>query len=448
MAVKINNTASLRKAKRWSEQDDAALCLFLKRKIKDVNVGLRESESPYERARLKEQKRRYKSMLVKVESGVYNGDLIFSEIRAAAALQAEQNVHAAPYSTMAGGKRYVGSYENMDFDYESAFRKKRYYGAGLPIILLILSIVFLAVFIMSAFIPADVMTTADENGFSLNSMFVYKLGPDTVDIEITNSENTEWPAGAFAEGYYPLEKGEVFTDAKGNTPDKVKLNADLGMTAIYISPFDIVKAWFRTPMLEKTRIDFLEDNALFQGDSYYYLCFLSGSKRDALIIQKDEDGNFDNSVIFRHIGSYGTIIFLLLSFILGVVSVVINIVRIFTYTSRRIHVVTILSLISSLFLFICPALATIEGTDIGGAFSAYFSAFTDFETFLTNAEASAGLSILMLVPVILNVVMLILPLLFKNRLKKRQTYVPLGNRRRWAIDDPLYTDEETLKELA
>ena len=82
MAVKVNNTASIRKAKRWSERDDAALCVLLKRKIKDVNVALRESDSPYERARLKEQKRHYKTMLVKVENGAYNGDILFSELQA------------------------------------------------------------------------------------------------------------------------------------------------------------------------------------------------------------------------------------------------------------------------------------------------------------------------------------------------------------------------------
>ena len=142
MAVKVHNTANIRRAQRWDERDDAALGVLLKRKIKDVTIGLRESENPYERAKLKEQKRHYKAMLRKVESGSYNGDIIFSELKASSALRAEQNLRAAGYSTMAGGKNYVNSYQAMDFDYESAFRKKRYYGVALPLLLLLLSIIF------------------------------------------------------------------------------------------------------------------------------------------------------------------------------------------------------------------------------------------------------------------------------------------------------------------
>lgn len=445
MAVKVNNTASIRKAKRWSERDDAALCTLLKRKIKDVNVALRESESPYERARLKEQKRHYKTMLVKVENGVYNGDIIFSELQAASALQSEQNVLSATLSTTKGAKRYNSSYDNMDFDYESAFRKKRYYGVGLPIFLLIFSLVFVAVFIMSAFLPVSVVSQMDANGFPLNSMFSYKLGADTVDIEIKN--DGVWPSGTFAEGYSAPDQGVPYTDGSNNTPDTVKLHADLGMTSVYISPFDIVKAWFYTPMLKKTRLDFLEDNPLFQGTSYYYLCFLSGSKEAALVIQKDEDGHFDRSVIMRHIGTYGTIMFLIISFILGIVNVIINVVRLFTYTSRRLHAVSFLSFLFSALMLISPAFATIEGTDIGGAFSAYFSALTDQAAFLANPEASAGIGLLMLLPVALSFVMMILPLFFRNRLKKRPTFVPYGNKKRSALEDPLYSDEETLRKL-
>jgi len=60
MAVKVHNTESLRKSKRWNEKDDAALCLLVKRKIRDVDVALRESESPYERSRLKSTKSHYR----------------------------------------------------------------------------------------------------------------------------------------------------------------------------------------------------------------------------------------------------------------------------------------------------------------------------------------------------------------------------------------------------
>ena len=444
MAVKVNNTANIRRAQRWNERDDAALCILLKRKIKDVKIGLRESENPYERAKLKEQKRHYKSMLRKVESGSYNGDIIFSELRAASALRAEQNLRAAGYSTMAGGKKYVNSYQAMDFDYESAFRKKRYYGAGLPLVLLLLSIIFVAIFIMSAFLPANIMETMDENGFPLDSLFVYKLGSDTLDIEIAN--DGKYPNGLYAGEEKPTN-GVKFKDALGNEPETVRLHADLGMNAIYISPFDIIKAWFRTPMLEKVRLDFLEDMSVFQGDSYYYLCFLSGNKRTALIIQRDEDGNLDRSVIFRHIGTYGLIMFLIIAFLLGIVNIPINIIRLFTYTSRRIHIITLLSFIFSALCLICPVFATVQGTEIGASFSGYFSALTDSEAFLEDSEASAGIGILFLLPAAINLLMLILPKLFRNRLKRLATFVPHGNKGRNPLDDPLYADEETLRSL-
>lgn len=445
MAVKVNNTASIRKAQRWSESDDAALCVLLKRKIKDVNVALRESNSPYERTRLKEQKRHYKTMLVKVQNGTYNGDILFSEIQASAALRAEQNVRTAAYATTAGARKYNSSYANMDFDYESAFRKKRYYGAGLPLILLILSVVMLAVFVISAFIPADVSANMADSGIPLNSLFYYKLGSDTLDIQIQNDGN--WPSGTYLEDYEPLEQGEYYVDASGNQPTMVSLYADLGMNAVYISPFDVVKAWFRTPMLEEVRLDFLEDNELFQGNSYYYYCFLSGSKSEALIIAKDEDGNFDRSVIFRHIGTYGMIMFLIITFVLTLLNVVINVIRLFTYTSRRLHAVTFLSFLSSLMMALCPAFATMEGTDVASSMTAYFSALTDAAGFAENPEATVGISILMLLPLVISLVMMILPALFKNRLKRRPTFVPAGNRPRSAINDPVYTEEDVLSRL-
>ena len=444
MAVKVHNTANIRRAQRWDERDDAALGVLLKRKIKDVTIGLRESENPYERAKLKEQKRHYKAMLRKVESGSYNGDIIFSELKASSALRAEQNLRAAGYSTMAGGKNYVNSYQAMDFDYESAFRKKRYYGVALPLLLLLLSIIFVGIFIMSAFLPSNIMDTMDSNGVPLDSMFMYKLGADTLDIEITN--DGKFPNGVYENDKKPTQ-GEKYADSLGNVPETVRLNADLGMKAIYISPFDVIKAWFRTPMLEKVRLDFLEDMSAFQGDSYYYLCFLSGNKRTALIIQKDEDGNFDRSVIFRHIGAYGLIMFLIAAFIFGVINILINIIRLFTYTSRRLHAITFLSFIFSLLCLICPAFATVEGTEIGAAFSGYFSAMTDVEEFLKNPDASAGIGILFLLPAAINLIMLLLPKLMRNKLKRLSTFVPRGNKGRNPLDDPLYVDEETLRSL-
>lgn len=447
MAVKIHNKANIRRAQRWNEKDDAALGLLLKRKIKDVNIALRESENPYERSRLKEQKRQYKSMLRKVESGGYNGDIIFGELQASSALRAEQNLRMAGYSTMKGGKAYVNSYQNVDFDYENAFRKKRYYGVALPLLLLLLSLLFVATFLISAFLPADISETVESSFTPIDELFLYKLGSNTLDIEIANDGN--WPRGIYDYDNFEVpEQGEKFVAENGEEPETVLLNADLGMLAVYISPFDIVKAWFHTPMLETTRLDFLEDSPYFQGNSYYYLCFLSGNKRAALVIQKDEDGNIDRSVIFRHIGTYGLIMFLIATFLLGCVNIVINILRLFTYTSRRLHILPLLSLIFSALCLICPAFVTVEGTDISASFSTYFSTIGGVtEEFLENEDATAGVGLIFFLPVVINLVTLLLPFLFRNRLKKRYTYVPNGNRGRNAYNDPLIVDENTLKNL-
>lgn len=446
MAVKVNNIENVRKAKRWSEADDAALCILLKKKIKDTGVAIRESETPYERAKLKARRNQYKSMLIKVEEGGYNGDIIFSELKAATALRGEQAARMNEYSTVAGAKKYINSYTDVDFDYESAFRKKRYYGVFLPIVLLLLSIIYVGIFIMGAFLPylpESISETAADVGIPLDSLFVYRIGEGTLDIAITN--DGKWPTGTF-KGNAPTQ-GQPYEDAYGNIPNTVKLNGDLGMITINISPFDIVKAWFHTPMLAKTRIDFLEDLPFFQGTTYYYLCFLAGSKAEALEIKKDEDGNYDNSVIIRYLGTYGTILFLIATFVLGVVNIIINICRLFSYTSRKIHIVSTICFILSALCMISPALAMIEGTDIGGALSSYFMNLTNSSGFTTSTETTVGVGILFFVPVAITLLMMILPLVFRNRLKKRPTYVPKGNRPRNAYDDPYIINEETLRNI-
>lgn len=443
MAVRINNTENIRRAKRWNEADDAALCVLLKKKIKDTEVSIRESDTPYERAKLKAHRNHYKVMLRKVEDGGYNGDIIFSELKAATALRGEQSARSAVYGTVAGAKKYNNSYSDMDFDYETAFRKKRYYGVGLPLILLLLSIIFVGIFVMGAFLPTNVMASLPENDVALDALFVYRIGSGTLDIAITNDGT--WPSGTFS-GEAPIQ-GVPYEDSYGNIPDTVRLNADVGMLTVNISPFDIVKAWFHTPMLEKTRIDFLEDSIYFQGTSYYYLCFLSGTKADSLVIKKDEDGNFDNSVIIRYIGTYGAIYFLLISFLLGIFSLLVNIVRLFTYTSRKLHIASLLSFIFSLLCMIAPAFAMIEGTDITGAFKNYFMSLTDYAGFSGSVDTTVGVGILFFIPAAISLLMMFLPLIMRNTLKKRPTYVPKGNKARNAYNDPYVITEETLRNI-
>ena len=440
MAVRANNIRNARSAQSWSEKDDAALCVLLKRKIRDTSIAIRESTTPYERARLKQQKAQYVSMLHKVEKGAYNGDIIYHELRAAAALSQEAALASGVNATMRGGKKYANSYGNVDFDYESAFRKKRYYGFFLPLLMTLLTIVMIASTLLGALIPSVIPAepfSSIENVLNFNSMFVYRLGNyegGNFDIGVKADENGKWwwPEGNYDKTKITLVQGEPWTDRKGKVHDDegevIYLHDDLGFTEIYIDSADIIKAWFGTKMLEKTRLDFIEDLPIFQGESYYYALYLAGTKADELIIAPDEEGNYDFGVIYNHLGVYGTIIFLLLTIILMIILLIQNVVRLFTYTSRRIHVTTLLCFLSSLLTFICPVLASCEGTDIGSAFSNYMLRFTNAVAFTESTVTSIGMTLLPLIPVIVSFIMLILPLFFKNRIKNMPSRIPRGNK--------------------
>lgn len=441
MAVKPNNVRNSRKAVMWDERDDAQLAILLRRKIKDTSIALRESETPYERSRLKAQRERYKSMLHKVEKGAYNGDVIFNELRASAALRQEMSFASGLHSSVAGGKKYTNSYGNMDFDYEAAFRKKRYYGAFLPIIMTLLTIVLIASMFIGAFSPSIIgADIADKisgtTGININAMFVYRLGNhdgEMVDILVKADDNGNWfwPEGNYTDSELQPVQGEPYTDKNNKVHDAegetVSLYNDLKCTEIYIDAIDIIKAWFKTKMLEKTRIDIIEDLEIFQGQSFYYALLLSGTKADELVIAKNEEGNYDFGVIYNHVGVYGTIIFLLLTIIFSVILLIQNIVRIFTYTSRRIHVTTLLTLIFGLLTFICPVLATCEGTDIATAFTNFFQNVLSPNIFLESTTASIGATILSLIPSVVCILLLILPKLFRNRYKNMPSQIPKGN---------------------
>ena len=452
MAVKVRNVRNAKKAKLWDEQDDAALLTLLRRKIKDVNVALRECETPYERTRLRKQRDHYKAMLGKVETGSYNGDIIFNELKASAALHQEQALSSRAHASVRGGKVYNKSYDPMDFDYEAAFRKKRYFGVSLPIIMTVLSLLLIATFIIGFLLPSDISdkvatTIYDSTGIDLDfrTFFIYRLGPtadgNVIDITIPNDGN--WPRGVYSEDNDVWDEyasqGLPYVDINnGTTPETISLYGDFGVTAIYIDTADIVKAWFRTKMLSKVRLDFLEDMQFFKGNSYYYEIFLSGTKADDLVIKQDENGQFDFGTIYNHIGVYGTIIFVIVAFLMSIVLFIMNLVRIFTYTSRRIHGTTFFAMFISLLAMICPALASCEGTALGTSFANYFTGLYGTNDFIGNKSVTTGLTITFILPAALCLVMLILPLLFKNRYKKLPTRLPKGNK----IHDPFTRDKK------
>lgn len=443
MAVKIQNESTIRKAKRWNEKDDAALAELLRKKIREVDLAIKEAPSPFMRSKLRAKKAHYKSMSAKVANGTYNGDIIFSEMQAAAALRTQDALRYQRYSNPAEARKYVNSYEDMDLDYESYFRKTRYFGKFLPILTAFLTLVMLAFFVIGAFVPAATKQSLNtDQGIKVDTLFYFKLGPDALDFRVKN--DGKWPDGdwRYVEGEEQVLAQGVPYVAPGETePEEyVYLYSDLGMRTVNISSFDIIKAWFRTKMLSKVRLDFLEDSPYFQGSSWFYAKYMASAEADIPNL-RNEDGSFNWSIIIKYIAGYGTILSLIAAFLLGIVCLIINIARIFSYTTRRFHVLNFLLLFLSILIIILPALMSMEGTDAIGAFTKYFS--FDHVAFLEDPAKTLILNMFAFIPAGIAIIMLILPKLFKNRLKRRPSFVPKGNRPR-----QIKSQEQTMQQLA
>jgi hypothetical protein len=440
MAVKVQNTKNIRKAKRWNEKDDAALLELLRKKTKEVNLAIKEAQSPFMRARLKAKRAHYRSMANKVANGTYNGDIIFSEMQAAAALRTQEALKRDRFSNPSEARKYINSYEDMDFDYEAYFRKTRYYGVFLPILLTLLTIIFLAFFALPAFMPSSLRDTMNDYKMKPQALFTFKLGSDEQDFSINNDGN--WPDGDWRmvnDEEQRLAQGEQYIDpATGEAPEQVLLYAQAGMRTINISAFDIVKAWFSTKMLSRVRLDFLEDNKLFMGPRWLHAKYI-GKAEDNIVNLRKEDGSFDVVILIKYLASYGIILFFIAAFLIAIVCLIQDIIRIFTYTTRRMHTLHWLLFIFSLLVVVLPAFLVIEGTnEIGPAFRNYF--IFDYDTFMER-PSTLCISVFAFLPAALSFIMLILPKLFKNRLKKLPTFVPKGNR-------PRRQQEKTLNYLA
>lgn len=440
MAVKIQNERNIRKAKRWNEQDDAALLELLRKKVKEVNLAIKQAPSPFMRSKLKAKRAHYKNMANKVANGTYNGDIIFSEMQAAAALRTQDILKQERYANPREAKKYINSYEDMDFDYERYFRKTRYYGKFLPIVMTIISIVLLAYFVIGAFLPTNIKSTLNEYGMKPDTIFTFKLGPNEQDIRMKNEG--DWPDGDWkvvGGEEQRLTSGTPYADPEtGAMPEYVDLYADLGMRTVNVSSFDIIKAWFRTKMLKNIRLDFLEDNRHFQGPSWFYVKYMDKAETD-IVDLRNSDGSFNIPVLAKYLAGYGIILLLIVSFLLALTCVILNIGRIFSYTTRRFHILHILLLVFSLLIVTLPAILAMEGTGFMAAVKNYF--IFDTGTFRSTESSTMAISMFAFLPAAVSLILLILPKLFKNRLKKRPTYVPRGNR-------PRLAQEQKMKELA
>ena len=417
----------------WTERDEAVLVELLKRKIKELKYDMRECDSPYAKAKLRSKREEYKRLLDKVERSDYDPNILAAELKTHSQYNA---VERSKKEKKLG--RYADAYSDVNFDFESYFNKTRYFGAIAPI----LSIILILAFLIIALLPMFPISTQDLETFdtylsfgdsrmSLSSVAYIKLGENELDFQVLN--NGQWPKGTWMNEEQRLQQDEKYIDKNYDTPETVWLYKDLGMTSIDITTLDLVKALFRTPMFSEQRLDAVEDMEFMeQGDQasgWYYIRFML-NRSDDIAIEKGEDGNYDSVKIIKHIATYGTIIFFVITLILCIVEILLNIGRLFSYTSRRIHVIPLLILIFALLTMLCPALleiTTIEDGAIGDAFKNYFT--LSWEDALYNPEITVVANIFFVILLVLPLITVLIPLLFKNRQAKTIAYVPKGNKK-------------------
>lgn len=412
----------------WTEKDEAVLVELLRRKIREMKYDMKDCTSPYAKRSLKKKRTEYQILLSKVESGQYDPNVLANELRT--------------YSTYKDRKldkkskklgRYADAYTDVDFDYEAYFSKTRYFGASLPLIMLVLMLVFLALILSSMFIPHSSLVklednmSSDEMRISIGSVAYFKLGEGENDFSIPN--NGKWPKGTFRFKEQKLEQDEVYRDeVTGAAPERVLLYTEAGMSTIDLTIVDIMKASFRTRALADKEITPIENLETIDTPSWYHIMYIR-DRRDELKIKKNEDGKYDNVAALRTVATYGTMVSLIAMAILCILEVIFNIARLFSYTSRRVHAIPILILILGVAAMLFPALLEIKeasGPAVGEAFRNYFQ--TDWQAFLENSSANICFNLIFPILLILPALTSVLPLAFKNKAAKTVAYVPKGNR--------------------
>lgn len=420
----------------WQERDDALLTELLHTKIKELKWEIKMASSPYMARQLKVKRREYKEMLRKVSLGQYDGNIILSELTTAVRYKnTEKNKKEKVLS------KYVSSYADVDFDFESYFSRTRYYGAALPLFTLILVGIMLFCSIMSAVIPAQTNTINDtlasgemDIWLDLSTVGYLKVGNGNDDFLIPNDGN--WPIGKYKEGITPLAQGKKYIDSRGNIPTSVLMYEQLGMIAVNITVVDVMKAFFRTPLMSKNKIDFIENLPVMQGTSWYVQAFMKDP--NSLKIQKGADGNYDFTAIIRNIATYGTIFALLLTLLSAIIVIIFCIFRIFRYTSKRIHFFTFMTFFCGVLTMILPAFAKVQSmSGIGDALSGYFALTQTM--FVESTTTIVSVNLISLILVVLPFLAMFMPLMFKNKRKYQVTHVPKGNKPPY--DDGLTPDK-------
>jgi hypothetical protein len=420
----------------WTEKDEALLIDLLNRKINEMKFDIREADSPYIKARLRAKRKEYIGMRNKVIDGDYNPNVLAAEL--ASAKVAQRQIVKKKEKKLG---KYVDSYSDVDFDFKGFFDKTRFYHSYLPFMMMMLLIV-LGVFILVSFVvPVNVIDAAETSlnnsgtaRLTLTSVAYIKLGPDENDFRVPNDGN--WPKGTFMADNYKLEQGELYTNTSGQTPQYVYLYGDLKMISIDITSADLMRAALIS-VFSKSRIDFIENMEAMPSRSWYYVRYMVEENRlNSMKIEKGEDGSYDWTVVIRYIATYGAPVCLWITILLCIIEFVICFIRLFHYTSRRLHVIPVLILLSGLFTILLPAFAELSALNteavknaITGYFSFYWSDFMMASNTQTIAINYLYLILIVAVPVFLILWPITWPawynLFFKD---KPITFVPKGNR--------------------
>lgn len=413
----------------WTEKDEALLIDLLNRKINEIKFDIREAESPYIKARLRAKRKEYKAILAKVITGDYNSNVIAAELASAKlALASERNKQVKSLG------KYADRYSEVDFDFKTFFGKTRYYGAGLPFFM-VLILAFMACFMLISFIlPAATINSIEDSissdiKLSVTSIAYIRLGPGEQDFRVPNDGN--WPKGTYQTPNDYLPNGVEYKAPDGTVPEYVFLYADLKMVSIDITAVDMLKAVFRMPMFSRNRVDFIENLDQMQGRSWYYIRFMNAENRlNSMEIVKDASGKYDWTAIVRYIATNGAVVCLWVTVILCLAELILCVFRMFTYTSRRLHVIPILILLFGLLTMIMPAFAEVEALNGDGILSALTGYFTPyFDEFLAESSLQIIINLLYLIVLVaVPILLIILPLVMHNRQPKPITFVPKGNR--------------------
>lgn len=414
----------------WTERDEAILVELLKRKIHELKYDIRDATSPYAKRRLKDKRSEYRVLLSKVEAGEYDPNILANELKTHSHYKDEK---ISKQRKKLG--RYADAYTDVDFDYEGYFSKTRYFGASLPIVMLLIIILFVAIILSSAFIPIDTLNTM-ENSMSealdarvtLGSVAYFRLGLNENDFNMLN--NGEWPKGDFQHEEQAYARGDKYIDPTTQVPpERVLLHEEAGMVVIDVTVLDIIKAMFRTEPFAEQRIDPIENLGAMQGPSWYYLKYIRDRKED-LKIRKMEDGKYDNVAIIRTVATYGTIASLVLMIILCFVEIVFCIGRLFSYTSRRMHFIPLLILICAVVTMLLPALLDINAASWGAVSDSFKKYFQMNWTEIMESPTPAPITFNLLFPILLIFPLLlsVIPLFFRNREAKTVAFIPKGNK--------------------